>query len=171
MFDTTEPARVDNKTGDEHCVYCCGHEGWVEDGTKPGLGEQPMGQMAPCPNCKLGYTVEFEEEYPKNPNQKKGKGGRRGIRVSPWGPNGYWRGKDWRSYLPMTCGCAQQKQREDDAEKWAKRPVGEYEREARKKMLEIKDTVSPEAYDHVMKMLEAYLAGRRGETGVTREIP
>jgi hypothetical protein len=42
----------------------------------------PIDEYGPCPACARGRALEFPEDS-----------------TGPWGPEGYWRGRDWRSIL------------------------------------------------------------------------
>lgn len=79
---TLPPVWVDPEP---ECILCRDH-GYVEVGWETRLvrvkGVPKMvrqgEQMAPCPKCQRGKSIEFPLEA-----------------VGPWGPEGYWRGRKW----------------------------------------------------------------------------
>jgi hypothetical protein len=71
-----------NVSGNEHCGYCCGSEGFVFVGwSKVGTDE-----MGPCPYCEAGERAEW------------GSDGRRRWR------NGYWQGRP-ATGVERACQC------------------------------------------------------------------
>lgn len=98
-----DPTRYMNKSEEVHCPYCC-NDGWVllhEGESRQTLRREPgpHGQMqtvargthmvdvaVPCPNCEIGYLVEFPT-----------------AGLAPWGREGYWRGRP--TGLVKRCAC------------------------------------------------------------------
>jgi hypothetical protein len=103
-----------NLTGHDHCQYCA-DSGWVEVHSGDPVDAEWLRRVrkldtrhrmtaglqravyaesvAPCPKCEQGKTNEFPPD---------GKDGTPGFRLTPWGQDGYWQGRDhsWLRPLP-----------------------------------------------------------------------
>lgn len=106
--------RTANLSGKERCRFCA-DSGWVEVGTGDphdeewlrrvrgmstekrlalGLNRTVYGEVvAPCPKCEQGGVNEFPRD---------GRDGTPGDKLTPWGKDGYWQGRDhsWLQPLP-----------------------------------------------------------------------
>ena len=68
--------RTRNVSERETCDWCF-DEGLVTVGTRP-EGNGHLDMYGPCPYCEIGLKIEFPEK----------------SRRPPWGPEGYWQGRD-----------------------------------------------------------------------------
>lgn len=102
-------ARAHNSTGTEHCEWCV-DEGLVVVATRPMTPSPPRNrvrpkhrahlpaprstaveEMGPCPYCEVGFKIEFGVGTRRN---RDGSLGEDVVRGGPWGPEGFWRGRE-----------------------------------------------------------------------------
>lgn len=99
MISVALEARVQNVTGHTRC-HDCGDNGWVVVQLRPcgpamlhGKRRDPaegaeIEEMGPCPYCEMGFHNEFPETSERTAIKP------------PWGPDGFWKGRDFTQLTP-----------------------------------------------------------------------
>jgi hypothetical protein len=97
--------RTQNYSGNDRCSRC-GDDGQIvvslrrfprqldlaTNKLKPEGGL--LEEMGPCPDCERGFRLEWGIGVLKDKSQPPKVLDRWDVRGGPWGPEGYWRGRD-----------------------------------------------------------------------------